>query len=42
MQQVWGQRLSTVLLQQLGVCYDPLHPVQEPAVDASEFIQAIH
>lgn len=42
MQQDWRQRLSTVLLQQLGMCYDSLHSVQEPAVDAREFIEALH
>lgn len=42
MQQVWGQRLSTVLLQQLGVRDNALHSVEEPAVDARELIQALH
>lgn len=31
-----------MLLQQLGVCHDPLHAVQEPTVDACELIQALH
>lgn len=42
MQQAWGQGLPTVLLQQLGVRNDPLHAVQEPAVDACELVQALH
>lgn len=34
--------MSTVLFQQLGVGHNALHPVQEPAINAGELVEALH